>query len=101
MKQIVVLMTLAAALSACASAPPEIAWQSRGGFNLAGDKVECRKTADDLDIASPKQFTDGRYGVAVAMANKVDADSVKGGAYDRMREAVFEDCMKRKGWTPK
>jgi hypothetical protein len=95
------MVLTAAALSACASAPPEIAWQPRAGFNLAADKAECRRTADDLDVASPKQFTDGRYGVAVAMANKVDQDSLKGGAFDRMREAVFQDCMTRKGWMPK
>jgi hypothetical protein len=90
-----------AALAGCASGPPEIAWQPRAGFNLGADKSQCRQTADNLDIASPKQFTDGRYGVAVAMAAKVDEDSDKAGAFERMREAVFEDCMTRKGWAPK
>ena len=90
-----------AVLTACASGPPEIAWQPRDGFNLAADKGECRRTADDLNVLAPQQFTDGRYGVAVAMAAKVDDDSLRAGAFDRMREAVFQDCMTRKGWMPK
>ena len=95
------VLAAVAVLSACASGPPEMTWQPRAGFNLAADRGECRRTADDLDVASAKQFTDGRYGVAVAMAAKVDDDSLRAGAFERMREAVFEDCMTRKGWMPK
>jgi hypothetical protein len=93
--------TLAATLGACASKLPEIAWQPRAGFDLAADRSSCRRTSDDLDVASPKQFTDGRYGSVVALAAKVDEDSDRAGAFERMREAVFEDCMSRKGWMPK
>jgi hypothetical protein len=101
MLRLPLLLAAAASLAACASGPPEIAWQPRPGANLTADRAECRRTADDVDINSPKQFTDGRYGVVAALAAKVDDDSLRGGTVARMRDAVFQDCMVRKGWTPK
>ena len=101
MIRLIFVVATLAALCACASGPPEIAWQPREGFNLAADRSQCRRTADDLNVAAAEQFTDGRYGVAVAMAAKVDDDSLRAGTFDRMREAVFQDCMTRKGWMPK
>ena len=97
------VLILAAGLAACATAdaPAQIAWAPRADANLRVDKAECERTANDLDINSPKEFTDGRYGVAAALASRVDEASVKGGAVERMRQAVFQDCMTRKGWTPK
>ena len=97
------VLILTAGLAACASAaaPSQIAWAPRAGANLRADKAECERTANDLDINSPKEFTDGRYGVAAALASRIDEASVKGGAEERMRQAVFQDCMTRKGWTPK
>jgi hypothetical protein len=94
------VLALAAALSACAS-QPQVAWQPRAGANLAADKAECERTADDTGINSAKQFTDGRYGAVAALAAKVDDDSLRGGTVQRMRQAIFEDCMVRKGWTQK
>src|SRR4051794_13641043 len=89
------------ALSACASTAPQIAWAPRADANLGADKAACERTANELDINSPKEYTDGRYGAAAALASRIDRESVKGGAVDRMRDAVFQDCMVRKGWTAK
>lgn len=97
-------------LAACASTDEaggkpakasEIAWAQREGANLSADKAECQRTANDIDPNSPKEFTDGRYGAAAALASRLDHESVKGGTVQRMRDAVFQDCMVRKGWTPK
>lgn len=90
----------ALSLSACANAP-EIAWQPRSDANLVTDKAVCTRTADDVDITDAKQFTDGRYGALAALTAKIDDDSLHGGAVDRMRDAIFSDCMVRKGWALK
>ena len=87
------------ALAACASSAPQIAWAPRADANLAADKSACERTANELDINSPKEYTDGRYGAAAALASRVDQASLRGGAVQRMRDAVFQDCMVRKGWT--
>jgi hypothetical protein len=97
------VLTLAAGLAACAStgAPSQVTWAPRAEANLSADKSECLRTASDLDMHSPKEFTDGRYGAAAAMASRIDQASIRGGTEARMRQAVFEDCMVRKGWAPK
>ena len=102
-RQLPLVLMLAAGLAACASSgtSPQIAWAPRADANLAADKSECQRTASDLDMHSPKEFTDGRYGAAAAMASRIDQASVRGGTEARMRQAVFEDCMVRKGWAPK
>lgn len=91
---------LAGVLAACASTP-EIAWQPRADANLATDKAACTIVANELGIDSPGQNGDSRYGAAAALANRIDYDSVKGGAANRARDVVFADCMSRKGWMPK
>lgn len=93
----------AACLAACASTPtaPKVAFAPRVDASLATDSAACDRVADEININSPKEYTDGRYGVAAAMAARLDHQSVKGGTVDRMRDAVFQDCMVRKGWTPK
>ena len=87
-------LTFAAGLCGCASAdaPGQIAWAPRADANLAADKAACQRTASELDMNSPKEYTDGRYGVAAALASRVDQASLRGGAEARMRQAVFEDC---------
>jgi hypothetical protein len=97
------VLFLAAGLAACASAgaPSQVAWAPRADANLSADKTSCQATANELDMRSPKEYTDGRYGAAAALASRIDQGSVRGGTEARMRQAVFEDCMVRKGWTPK
>jgi hypothetical protein len=100
MPRLTAVAALCAALCACAS-EPQTAWQPRPGANLAADKRECERTADDTDITSAEQFTGGRYGAVAALAAKVDDDSLRGGTVKRMRQVIFEDCMVHKGWAPK
>lgn len=92
-------LTAAGGLCACASTD-QTQWAPRADANLAVDQGVCRAEADKLDIQSPREFTDGRYGVAAAMAARIDQQSGKGGTIERMRDAVYTDCMTRKGWTP-
>lgn len=87
----------AAALAACATTD-KVAWAPRAGANLGADRTVCQKTAEDLDMDAAQTYTNGRYGIAAAMASRVDQGQVKGGTLDRARDAVFEDCMVRKGW---
>jgi hypothetical protein len=87
LKALLVLIA-AAALAACATTD-KVAWAPRAGANLA---------AEDLDMDAAQTYTNGRYGIAAAMASRVDQGQVKGGTLDRARDAVFEDCMVRKGW---
>ena len=91
-----------AGLAACASTGASgLAWQPRADANLRADRSACERVASDLDIRSPKEFADNGYGIAAAMASRLDRQSVKGGTVARMRDAVFQDCMADKGWTPK
>jgi hypothetical protein len=103
LRSLSLVLALAAGLAACASAdaPAQIAWAPRADANLSADKAACQATANELDMRSPKEFTDGRYGAAAALASRIDRGSLKGGTEARMRQAVFEDCMVRKGWAPK
>lgn len=89
------------ALGACATAAPDAAWRPRADADLAADKAACNLAANEVDPRSAKEYTDGRYGVAAALAQRIDSQSDRGGTVERMREAVFNDCMVRKGWTPK
>ena len=94
----VLLAVLAAsALAACATTNM-IAWAPRADANLGADRAVCQKTAEDLNMDAAESYATGRYGVAAAMASRVDQGQVKGGTLDRVRDAVFEDCMVRKGW---
>src|SRR5215218_7815958 len=98
-RQLSLIAALAGGLAACASAgsSSQIAWAPRADANLATDKTACQRTANELDMHSPKEFTDGRYGAAAALASHLDQTSLRGGTEERMRQAVFEDCMIRKG----
>jgi hypothetical protein len=102
-RQLFPAIAVAVGLSACASAeaPAQVSWAPRADANLSADKAACQVTANELDMRSPREFTDGRYGAVAAMAGHIDQASVRGGTENRMRQAVFEDCMVRKGWTPK
>lgn len=93
-----VLLVLIAAATLCACATSQVAWASRADANLGADKAVCKKTADDLNMDAAATYTNGRYGIAAAMASRIDQGQVAGGTLDRARDAVFEDCMVRKGW---
>src|SRR6187401_2091735 len=98
----ILILAAFAGLAACATpSVSQMAFEPRPGGDLAGDKAQCTRTANEIDINSPKEYTDGRYGVAAAMAARIDHASIDGGTTNRMREAVYQDCMIRKGWTPK
>lgn len=89
-----------AALCACAgSRPPPIGWVPRAGVDIAADRTECTRTADAVDMNSPVEYTAGRYGQAAAMGKSLDRGFEGGGTARRLREAIFEDCMIRKGWV--
>lgn len=97
LKALLVLIAVAA-LSACATPASQVAWAPRADASLGADMAVCKKTADDLNMDAAETYTTGRYGIAAAMASRVDQGQVAGGTLDRARDAVFEDCMVRKGW---
>lgn len=95
---VTVLIAASALLAGCAT--PQPGWEARSDADLSADKAACEKEAA-IDMDSPRGYTASRYGVAAALASRVDADSVQGGAADRLHDAVLGDCMVRKGWKPK
>ena len=97
-RKVLLALIAATALSACATTTPQIAWAARADANLGADKAVCKKTADDLNMDAAETYTNGRYGIAAAIASRVDQGQMAGGTLDRARDAVFEDCMVRKGW---
>lgn len=101
MKQshLVACLLATAALCACAgSRPPPISWVPRPGVDIAADRAECTRTAAAVDMNSAMEYTSSRYGQAAAMGKSLDR-GFEGGTAGRLRDAVFEDCMTRKGWV--
>ena len=95
------LAILTLCLAGCATAEPGIAWTPRPGADLAADERECRKVASEMNINQMRDYSDGRYGAAAAMASRLNQEKGRYGAEARMQDLIFEDCMARKGWTPK
>lgn len=93
------LAALALGLAACASKAPEVAWVPRTGANLVADRTECQKMAAEKNINQLRDYSDGRYGAAAAMASRLNQKKGRYGAESRLQDMIFEDCMTRKGWT--
>jgi hypothetical protein len=70
------------------------------GQAMLQDRTECRRVAQGLgDTAS--SYSNPQYGAFNAMGSALDEDALhEGGLHGRMQRAIFEDCMKRHGWTP-
>lgn len=94
------LAMVALCLAGCAaSKAPEVAWASRTGANLAADQTECQAVAAEKNINQLRDYSDGRYGAAAAMASRLNQKKGRYGAEGRLQDMIFEDCMTRKGWT--
>lgn len=85
-------------LAACATKAPEIAWAARAGADLAADRSACRTVAAEKNINQLRDYSDGRYGAAAAMASRLNQQKGRYGAEARLQDMIFEDCMTRKGW---
>ncbi|MEO8169026.1 MAG: hypothetical protein ABI623_12310, partial [bacterium] len=59
-----------AGLCACASTGvPVTHWAPRLDANVAADQSACLKEANGVDMNSPDNYSNGRYGAAAAMAS--------------------------------
>ena len=67
--------------------------------DLFRDRGDCRTTAEHMtDTAS--SYSNPQYGALSAMGSALDEDALHdGGLQKRLQRAVFDDCMKEKGWT--
>ncbi len=67
--------------------------------DLFQDRDACRTAAthmSDTDAA----YSNPQYGALSAMGSALDEDSLhEGGLHKRLERAVFDHCMKTKGWT--
>jgi hypothetical protein len=99
-KSILAILLGASALSACASAPPPVAWSGRAPSLLSADQAACHKETDDVDLAQANGYSDPKYGVASALAEAVDRDDPLKGHQMDARHAAFITCMSDKGWHP-
>ena len=95
------LVILALGLCACATAQPKVAWVPRAGADLAADEAQCSAVADEKNINQVRDYADGRYGAAAAMASRLNQRQGRYGAEARLQDLIFDDCMVRKGWTKK
>ena len=55
--------------------------------------------AAEKNINQLRDYSDGRYGAAAAMASRLNQQKGRYGAEARLQDLIFEDCMGRKGWT--
>jgi len=96
-----VLLAFTAALTACSTGPGQTQWAVREGVDLNTDRALCRRAAAGIDVSAygGEAYSDGRYGAAAAMASKLDRESIKAGGAAAVYDAVFDDCMIRKGWA--
>ena len=68
-------------------------------FDLFGDRIECRGAADHMRDTD-SSYSNPQYGALSAMGSALDEDALHdGGLAKRVHRAVFEDCMRKKGWT--
>jgi hypothetical protein len=64
------------------------------------DRDGCRRQAQGLGGGSAS-YSNPQYGALNAMGSALDEDQLhEGGIHKRLQRAVFEDCMKRLGWSP-
>lgn len=68
--------------------------------SLFQDRGECRRESQGLG-GTAASYTNPEYGALNAMGSALDEDALhEGGLHKRLARAVFDDCMKRRGWTP-
>ena len=87
---------IALCLAGCATSST-VAWAPRTDANLSTDKAACETEARSVDIQSADSYS-SRYGAAAALAGRVDSTDMRGGAADRVFDAIVDICMTRKGW---
>ena len=90
-------IAMALGLAACASTS-RTAWEPRTDANLSTDRGACEAEARGVDINSADSYS-SRYGAAAAMARRMDRTDLRGGAEERVFEAIVDACMTRKGWV--
>ena len=67
---------------------------------LFQDRAQCRDTSNHLSDADAA-YSNPRYGALSAMGSALNEDALHdGGLQSRLQRAVFDDCMKQRGWTP-
>ena len=67
--------------------------------DLFRDRADCRVTAEHMSD-SEAFYSNPEYGALSAMGSALDEDALHdGGLKKRVQRAVFDDCMKQKGWT--
>jgi len=66
---------------------------------LYQERTECRSTAEHMSDTAAS-YSNPQYGALSAMGSALDEDALhEGGLHKRLQRAVFDDCMKEKGWT--
>jgi len=66
---------------------------------LFQDRDECRDAASHMNDAAAS-YSNPQYGALSAMGSALDEDALHdGGLRARLQRAVFDDCMKHRGWT--
>ena len=67
--------------------------------DLFKDRGDCRTTALHMNDTAAF-YSNPQYGALSAMGSALDEDALHdGGLTKRLQRAVFDDCMKSKGWT--
>jgi hypothetical protein len=67
---------------------------------LFQDRDQCRREAQGQG-GTAAAYSNPEYGALSAMGSALDEDALhEGGLHKRMQKAIFEDCMKHRGWTP-
>ena len=70
------------------------------GAQMLQDRADCARQSQSLGD-NEQQYTDPQYGALKAMGDALDEDALhEGGLHKRLERAVFENCMKKLGWTP-
>jgi len=89
------------AFAACSAGTAHTQWQARDGVDLSADREACRLAASGIDVSAygGEAYSDGRYGAAAAMANRLDRQNMRAGGAAQVYDAVFDDCMIRRGWA--
>ncbi len=67
--------------------------------DLFQDRADCRTAATHMSDADAA-YSNPQYGALSAMGSALDEDALhEGGLHKRLERAVFEHCMKTKGWA--
>ena len=68
---------------------------------LFADRNDCRREAQGEGQGGSASYSNPQYGALNAMGSALDEDALhEGGLHKRLQRAVFDDCMKHRGWTP-